>query len=98
MTDREFLMHQVESLTDGISVQHPDKCGQCHKQRLNGRLARRILALKTLPDGVLRIYSEMSQRIWKHSKYSRFMAAKLESGVRIGPALAAMKKEMGWEP
>lgn len=94
MTEKEYLQHQADACMDGFSIIHEDNCGQCHKQRINGKLARRILKLDL--KVTLAQYNEMCQRIWHRSKYVRFYESQIAQGKTMPEAFAEMEKK-GWQ-
>lgn len=95
MTEKEYLQHMVEALTDGISIEHEDACGQCHKQRINGKLAKRLLKYEILVS--LAQYSETCQRIWHHSKYVKFYEERIAAGRTMEEAFKDIEAK-GWQP
>lgn len=96
MTEKEYLEHMAEALTDGGSITCEDKCGQCHKQRISGKLAKRLLKYNLKVS--LAEYSEMCQRIWHHSKYIKFYEERIAAGRSLEESFEDMRTTKGWEP
>lgn len=95
MNEKQYLEHMVEALTDGVSITCEDACGGCHKQRINGKLAKRLLKYEI--KVTLAQYNQMCDRVWRYSKYVKFYEAQIATGKSLEDALEAMK-EKGWQP
>ena len=92
MTHRQFLQHQVESLTDGISITCKNNCGQCHKIRLGGLVAKRMLEAP-LSNNAIQEWSDLTQKRWMTSKYMKLW----NSERKAGRDPEAVFKKKGWQ-